>query len=73
MKTTREIELTEFERADQDPLDRDLEERRDAAEGGYDLEPAGDGEDEAHVLQRPRGPRHRQADRRVRAAFGAQG
>ena len=44
MTTKREFELTEFERADEDPLEGDLQEPRSRRPtGGYDLEPAGEG------------------------------
>ena len=70
MKTKREFELTEFEAPTKIRWTERSKNSVTVPEGGYDLEPAGDGH-QGHDLERARGPRLRQADRRPRAARGA--
>ena len=73
MKTKREFKLTEFDAPTKIRWAEQSKNLITANEGGYDLEPAGDGVDTRHDPQRPRGPRPRQAARGVRAAGRAQG
>ena len=73
MKTGRRFEIIELTAPTTIRWSERSKNQVTVPEGGYDLVDLGDFADQAHHLQPPRGPRHRQGHRRLRPQGGAEG